>query len=172
MKLEVVLSPFTILTSLFVYGTLKRGQSNYERFCQGALSIETATIGGRLYELPYGFPALVVPDVEIRATGTTNYLTDAGKQHFLYPAAGAPPSGWDTVYGELMTLRNASPPSMCWRATYPARRVFMRRVFMSGCPSRLRLPRSSSRGFTGSRGPMACTCQVGPGPPPRGLATT
>lgn len=43
---------------IFVYGTLKRGMSNHNRFCGDALTIEPAVTTGRLYHLPYGFPAM------------------------------------------------------------------------------------------------------------------
>ncbi|MBW1987856.1 MAG: gamma-glutamylcyclotransferase, partial [Deltaproteobacteria bacterium] len=45
-------------TTLFVYGTLKRGCWNHERFCRGVLSVEEAVVRGRLYELPSGIPVL------------------------------------------------------------------------------------------------------------------
>ena len=32
---------------------------------------------GRLYDLPFGFPALVVPQEDVRVTGTAEYLADA-----------------------------------------------------------------------------------------------
>ena len=44
---------------LFVYGTLKRGYGNHDRFCQGVLEIREAQVRGRLYEGP-GFPVLEV----------------------------------------------------------------------------------------------------------------
>ena len=44
---------------LFVYGTLMRGQVNYDRFCADALTIEPAVTTGRLYHLPMGFPAMI-----------------------------------------------------------------------------------------------------------------
>jgi gamma-glutamylcyclotransferase (GGCT)/AIG2-like uncharacterized protein YtfP len=43
-------SPETILR-LFVYGTLKRGYWNHQRFCAQARSIEPAVVWGRLYHL-------------------------------------------------------------------------------------------------------------------------
>lgn len=90
--------------SLFVYGTLKRGQRNHEHFCRGVLAAGEATVRGRLYDLPYGFPALVVPKEDVRATGTTDYLADAEKQH----STGARPReaypDWDMVYGELLAF--------------------------------------------------------------------
>jgi gamma-glutamylcyclotransferase (GGCT)/AIG2-like uncharacterized protein YtfP len=63
--------------------------------------VREATIRGRLYELPYGFPALVVPKEDILAAGTTNYLADAEEQHVV-SGSRAPSTGWDTVHGELM----------------------------------------------------------------------
>jgi len=53
-------SPETILR-LFVYGTLKRGYWNHQRFCAQARSIEQAVVWGRLYHLHAGFPAIEVP---------------------------------------------------------------------------------------------------------------
>jgi len=41
-----------------VYGTLMRGMRNHDRFCRDALTIEPAITTGRLYHLPYGFPAM------------------------------------------------------------------------------------------------------------------
>ena len=61
-----------------------------------------ATIRGRLYELPYGFPALVVPEEDILATGTTNYLADAEEQQRVVLDSREPSTRWDTVHGELM----------------------------------------------------------------------
>ena len=61
-----------------------------------------ATIRGRLYELPYGFPALVVPEEDILATGTTNYLADAEEQQRVVLDSRGPSTQWDTVHGELM----------------------------------------------------------------------
>ena len=51
----------TGLLRLFVYGTLKRGYWNHERFCRGVLSVEEAVVWGRLYELPSGIPVLRCP---------------------------------------------------------------------------------------------------------------
>lgn len=51
---------------VFVYGTLKKGQRNHDRFCGDALTIEPAVTTGRLYHLPYGFPAMFdAPDGQV-----------------------------------------------------------------------------------------------------------
>jgi len=44
---------------VFAYGTLLRGNSNHERLCSDALTIEPASTLGRLYDLHAGFPAMV-----------------------------------------------------------------------------------------------------------------
>ena len=93
-----------IRINVFVYGTLKRDRCNHERFCQGLLTVEEATVQGQLYELPYGFPALVVPEEDVHATGTTNYLTDSKKQHYIGVKQQEGRPGWDTIYGELFTF--------------------------------------------------------------------
>jgi gamma-glutamylcyclotransferase (GGCT)/AIG2-like uncharacterized protein YtfP len=90
---------------MFFYGTLKRGQSNHDRFCRGAVHIEAATTLGRLYELPFGFPGLHVNRDHVQAIGTRDYLADAGKQREApTPLALAP--GWDIVYGELFIFED------------------------------------------------------------------
>ena len=67
--------------NVFVYGTLKRGERNHERFCRGVLAVREATVRGRLYELPYGVPALIVPEEDVLAMGTTDYSADAKTQN-------------------------------------------------------------------------------------------
>ncbi|MDQ3638066.1 MAG: gamma-glutamylcyclotransferase, partial [Actinomycetota bacterium] len=69
------------LLDVFVYGTLKRGQRNHERFCRGVLAVREATVRGRLYDLPFGFPALVVPKEDVWATGTADYRADVEAQN-------------------------------------------------------------------------------------------
>lgn len=92
-----------IALSIFVYGTLKRGERNHDRFCAGAVYIEVATTPGRLYELPFGFPGLRVPGQNVHAVGTTDYAFDARRQRQLRPLPDAP-AGWGTVHGEVITF--------------------------------------------------------------------
>lgn len=87
---------------VFVYGTLKRDQRNDDRFCKGVLGVREATIRGHLYDLPFGFPALVVPRQDITAIGTRDYLADAESQRHPTRGPGASVSGWSTVHGELL----------------------------------------------------------------------
>jgi len=91
---------------MFFYGTLKRGQSNHDRFCRAAVRVEPATTLGHLYELPFGFPGLRVYGGDVRAVGTTDYLADAEKQREVPPAPLASVPAWDLVHGELFTFED------------------------------------------------------------------
>jgi gamma-glutamylcyclotransferase (GGCT)/AIG2-like uncharacterized protein YtfP len=45
--------------SVFVYGTLKPGEVNYQRYCLGKVIEEKPTIAfGKLFDLPLGYPAM------------------------------------------------------------------------------------------------------------------
>ena len=101
------------LLKVFVYGTLKRGMWNHERFCAGALSIEEAVVRGRLYETDCGLPVLQVPEADIIAYGTADPCADVAAQARLdaemaqHPdprAKGRTRRGWGLVRGELMTF--------------------------------------------------------------------
>lgn len=105
------------MLKLFVYGTLKRGFWNHDRFCQGAITVEEAVVKGRLFEMPSGIPVLQVPEVLILAQGTTDPIADTATQaqasaHMfdreptleLTPDTKATP--WVNVYGELITFND------------------------------------------------------------------
>lgn len=90
--------------AIFVYGTLKRGFENHERFCEGALQIEEAAVNGHLYDLPFGFPALVVSDEDIHAIGTPDATMDTAVQHKPNQPATAPLRENPRVFGELLVF--------------------------------------------------------------------
>jgi gamma-glutamylcyclotransferase (GGCT)/AIG2-like uncharacterized protein YtfP len=127
---------------LFVYGTLKKGFWNFDRFCTRAISIEPATTWGRLYQLSAGFPALEVPalevpEISVLATGTTDPLADTRTQNTIeLPENGmAQPEGdWDLVHGELMTFTNPGfdlPPIDRLEAFDPNGRCVYTRVLVA-----------------------------------------
>ena len=122
---------------LFVYGTLKRGFWNFDRFCTRAISIEPATTWGRLYQLPAGFPALEVPESSILATGTADPLADTQTQNTIELPENAmirPEGDWDLVHGELMTFTNPGfdlPPIDRLEAFNPDGRSMYRRVLVA-----------------------------------------
>lgn len=97
---------------LFVYGSLKKGFWNHERFCTGVVSIQEAEVSGRLYDLG-AYPALKVQEECILAKGTVNPRADVATQARFeakaVPHAGLLNSGntrhdWPRVRGELMTF--------------------------------------------------------------------
>lgn len=46
---------------VFVYGTLKPGEANYQHYCEGKVKTQTpAYTLGNLYALPFGYPAMTV----------------------------------------------------------------------------------------------------------------
>lgn len=94
------------LFRLFVYGTLKSGFSNHDRFCSNARSITTAAAYGSLYDLPYGFPAFLTPSENILSLGSADIDHDLTIQY----------GSWNlepniklskVVHGELITFKNA-----------------------------------------------------------------
>ncbi len=97
------------MISIFVYGTLKRGYCNHDRYCKTAVSIEPAWVWGRLYALPAGYPGLEIPETGILARGTRSPLADENVQNstLVPPAAMNKPQGdWDKIHGELITFAN------------------------------------------------------------------
>jgi gamma-glutamylcyclotransferase (GGCT)/AIG2-like uncharacterized protein YtfP len=99
---------------VFVYGTLKRGCENHDMFCAGALSIKPATVLGRLFAHPAGFPLLKVPEHAVLAVGTTDPLHDARTQEAFRrkPLQSGTETGpraprefhWRRIRGELITF--------------------------------------------------------------------
>ena len=98
---------------LFVYGTLKSGFWNHDRFCRGVLDIREAVVRGRLYEMHSGIPVLQVPDGDVLAHGTSDALADVATQArfseqpapYPEPAQQSATAGdWGRVYGELLTF--------------------------------------------------------------------
>jgi gamma-glutamylcyclotransferase (GGCT)/AIG2-like uncharacterized protein YtfP len=101
---------------LFVYGTLKRGFWNHDRFCRGVLAVEDALVRGRLFETSSGIPVLQVPEEDILAVGTTNPLADVATQAHVTARVSNPEptpdrlpkegtgAPWGPVYGDLLAF--------------------------------------------------------------------
>ncbi len=54
---------FSPLLRVFVYGTLKPGEANYQKYCAGKVLDATPAITlGELFALPMGFPAMTLGD--------------------------------------------------------------------------------------------------------------
>lgn len=90
---------------LFVYGTLKQGCSNFAPYCGHAREVVPASVPGWLYDLPYGFPGVVIPRERILAEGSEDPEADAALQRSAEPPSRLlPVPGWDRVQGEVMRL--------------------------------------------------------------------
>lgn len=96
------------MLQIFVYGTLKRGQHNHDYYCQDATDIAPAATVGQLFELPFGFPGIRVPNSTIRATGSADYLADARMHHTVTSHPQTPETPWSLVHGELLTFPDAN----------------------------------------------------------------
>ena len=139
------------LLSLFVYGTLKSGFWNHDRFCRGVLSVEDAVVRGRLFETPSGIPVLQVPEEDILAVGTTNPRTDVTTQAYVTVrmsnpeptpdrlpkrGTGAP---WGPVSGELLTFNDPEtrlPAIDRLEGFHPCGSCLYRRVLVPVCMNR------------------------------------
>ena len=52
---------FSNLCHVFVYGTLKPNQANFEQYCAGkVIAMQQAIAYGELFVLPMGYPAMIV----------------------------------------------------------------------------------------------------------------
>ena len=138
---------------LFVYGTLKRGFWNHDRFCRGVLTVEDAVVRGRLFETSSSIPVLQVPEEDILAVGTTNPLADVATQGHVAArmsnpeptpdrlpnkGTGAP---WGPVYGELLAFddpENCLPAIDRLEGFHPGSQSLYSRVLVPVCMDRER----------------------------------
>src|SRR5918998_4914526 len=88
---------------MFFYGTIKRGERNHERYCGGGLSVEEGAVRGDVYDLPFGYPALVVPGESIHAFGTGDPTKDAEDQRRL-GRGPVPPLEGPHGFGEIFAF--------------------------------------------------------------------
>ncbi len=96
---------------LFVYGSLKRGFANHDRYCRGVCSMEEAAIEGRLFQMPTGYPVLRIPESRVLARGSGDFSADvklperfAGDLADTAGRTGRP--GTSCVHGVLLTFGN------------------------------------------------------------------
>lgn len=63
--LEAALSLMKLL-HVFVYGTLKPGECNYDRYCAANIvKAQEALVYGQLFDLPFGYPAMTVGEAPV-----------------------------------------------------------------------------------------------------------
>lgn len=136
---------------LFVYGTLKRGFWNHDRFCRGVMAVEDALVRGRLFETSSGIPVLQVPEEDILAVGTTNPLADVATQAHVAARMSSPEptpdrlsknatdAPWGRVYGELLTFDDPEsrlPAIDRLEGFHPGGPSLYRRVLVPVCMNR------------------------------------
>lgn len=95
------------LLRVFVYGTLKKGFHNHDRYCAGVLRIEPARLRGRLFRLSPRVPVMTVPEEDILVRGSADIDADMeAQERFASHPAGGPgaSSGVTFVRGELLTF--------------------------------------------------------------------
>jgi gamma-glutamylcyclotransferase (GGCT)/AIG2-like uncharacterized protein YtfP len=55
------------ILKVFVYGTLKPGEANYQHYCAGKVVEEQSAIAfGQLYDLPLGYPAMTIGEIPVQ----------------------------------------------------------------------------------------------------------
>lgn len=50
---------------VFVYGTLKPGEENYDSYCKHCCEAQETMVLGNLYDLPFGYPALTAGSLPV-----------------------------------------------------------------------------------------------------------
>ncbi|MBG1242906.1 gamma-glutamylcyclotransferase family protein [Nostoc sp. NZL] len=57
---------FSDLVPVFVYGTLKPGEANYKKYCDGkVVDVKRAFVQGKLFAMPMGYPAMTLGDGQV-----------------------------------------------------------------------------------------------------------
>ncbi|MEH2281044.1 MAG: gamma-glutamylcyclotransferase [Nostoc sp.] len=57
---------FSDLIRVFVYGTLKPGEANYQKYCTGKIvDVKRAFVKGKLFAVPMGYPAMTLGDSQV-----------------------------------------------------------------------------------------------------------
>ncbi len=122
-------------TRLFAYGTLKQGSPMHNQLCRGVRSVLPARLWGRLYELPSGCPALLVPPAAVLAEASLDPDADqvrlGAAQHA--PSATFSNEGWRPVTGHLITLadyRTVWSTLDAWEDALPDHPLLFRRVIV------------------------------------------
>lgn len=128
---------------LFVYGTLKSGERNHERFCQGAITIQDAWTYGKVHHPSMGLLMVEVEMAFIVSIGTGMYLNDlvAQEKEVQRYQQGTRTSDRAEKYekrqqrisGELLVLPSATtllPALDRFEGFYPGKPSFYRRLLV------------------------------------------
>lgn len=91
---------------LFVYGTLKRGHGNHERYCAGVGECHPASIRGRLHDFRASYPMLEIPAEDVLLAGGADLEGDCARAAAF---TGVRVSGPAQVRGELLIFPGHEP---------------------------------------------------------------
>lgn len=105
------------MLSIFVYGTLKPGYSNY-RYCgDHVVKAEAAMVHGTLFELPVGYPAMAVGSGWVKGVrlifADTQILTALDTLEDYCPSRSSAENEYQRVWVEIFS-RSAQPLGMGW----------------------------------------------------------
>jgi gamma-glutamylcyclotransferase (GGCT)/AIG2-like uncharacterized protein YtfP len=105
---------------VFVYGTLKPGEVNYQRYCAGkVVSAEKATTLGQLFALPMGYPAMTTGESTVH--GYLLSFADLGILDALDELEDYQPEGEmsENLYNRLeVEVKNSLGLSLGWAWVY------------------------------------------------------
>ncbi|MDJ0520994.1 MAG: gamma-glutamylcyclotransferase family protein [Planctomycetota bacterium] len=94
---------------VFVYGTLKEGFRNHQRYCHGVIEVAPARVWGRFHEWAEGIPILDVPNSDILFLGSSDVESDLAGAEELLTRPGPDlrlrrrlSLRWRLVHGELL----------------------------------------------------------------------
>ncbi len=122
--------PHTV--TLFLYGTLRPGESHHHLLAPWVANTAPARIWGRLYHVPAGYPSVEIPEEYMVAVGTACPEDDVRAADRLPVPEGALPEGdWDWVQGDVVILSEPSvslPPLDDYEGFRPGRPSLYRRV--------------------------------------------
>lgn len=97
---------------LFVYGSLKRGFGNYNRFCRGVHAMEDTQIEGSLYLMPTGYPALRLSESLVLARAAASCADMETEERFAKTLTASTSHaarfrpGASRVHGTILTFAN------------------------------------------------------------------
>ena len=117
---------------MFLYGTLRKNESHHDLIGPWLVDTVPASIWGRLYHVPAGYPALEIPEEHIVAPGSGSPDADAERAR-RSPAPRLEPidGDWGWVAGDLVTLSTANaslPPIDAYEDFHPGRVSLFKRV--------------------------------------------
>jgi gamma-glutamylcyclotransferase (GGCT)/AIG2-like uncharacterized protein YtfP len=97
------------VANLFVYGTLKKGFPNHERFFPRCVGLEAASMAGNLFASTPFFPVMEIPPENVLMVGSLDVLADLRAASLSRPGARKPKgprerARYGRVLGEVIAV--------------------------------------------------------------------